>query len=131
MTHTLPFRRLPLALLPLVAAAVAACGGTPTTPAATTASLTSIRAAVACASLAGMGIPIADIGLPSGGASVLAAVPVTDTDSAGSARDYCKVTGNIHPLDPAAAPIRFEVNLPASWNQRALQMGAAARMAPW
>ena len=123
MTYTLPFRRLPLALLPLVAAAVAACGGTPTTPAATTASLTSIRAAVACASLAGMGIPIADIGLPSGGASVLAAVPVTDTDSAGSARDYCKVTGNIHPLDPAAAPIRFEVNLPASWNQRALQMG--------
>ncbi|GGR17789.1 tannase/feruloyl esterase family alpha/beta hydrolase [Deinococcus ruber] len=39
------------------------------------------------------------------------------------ARSYCKATGSILSLDSAASPIRFEMNLPASWNQRALQFG--------
>jgi feruloyl esterase len=70
-----------------------------------------------------MNVPIASIGLPTSGATVSAATPVTDTDTAGAARSYCMVTGVIKPVDSAAAPIRFQVNLPASWNQRALQMG--------
>ncbi|WP_158067112.1 tannase/feruloyl esterase family alpha/beta hydrolase [Tersicoccus sp. Bi-70] len=35
----------------------------------------------------------------------------------------CRVLGDIHPVDPAAPPIKFEVNLPGNWNGRALQMG--------
>lgn len=121
---------MPATIVPAaVVLALTACGGnsaalnaaTPaTTPAVT---LAAIKPAVACATLAGMTIPIAAIGLPTGGATVLTAVPVTDTDTAGAARDYCKVTGNIVSVDAAASPIRFQVNLPASWNQRALQMG--------
>ena len=109
--------------LPSLALAAVGCGGTPTAPPATMATLASVKATTTCAALAGLNVPVAAIGLPTGGASVLAAVPVSDTDSAGVARDYCKVSGNIAPVDTAAAPIRFEVNLPASWNQRALQMG--------
>lgn len=81
------------------------------------------KAAPACAALAGMNIPASRIDLPTRGATVDAAVPTVDVDTAGAARDYCKVTGVIHPVDPNAAPIRFQVNLPARWNQRALQMG--------
>jgi hypothetical protein len=36
---------------------------------------------------------------------------------------YCKILGHILPVDPAAPPIRFEVNLPAQWNGRAVQYG--------
>jgi feruloyl esterase len=106
-------------------ATIAGCGSSSTNDAAAPADtqLANVKGAVSCASLAGMTVPVAAIGLPTSGATVSAAVPVTDTDSAGAARDYCKVTGTINPVDPNAAPIRFEVNLPASWNQRALQMG--------
>lgn len=85
--------------------------------------LTTVKAAVSCASLVGMTIPASAIGLPTTGAVVSAATAVTDTDPAAAARDYCKATGNILPVDPAASPIRFEVNLPTTWNQRALQFG--------
>lgn len=108
-----------------LAIVAAGCGGS-TSSAADTApasQLANVKAVATCASLAGTSIPVAAIGLPTGGAVVNAATAVTDTDSAGAARDYCKVTGVINPVDPAAAPIRFEVNLPGSWNQRALQMG--------
>ena len=36
---------------------------------------------------------------------------------------YCRVLGEIAPLDPAAPPIRFEVNLPEQWNGKAVQYG--------
>jgi len=36
---------------------------------------------------------------------------------------HCKVLGHIDPKDPAAPPIRFEVNLPVEWNGRSLQYG--------
>ena len=36
---------------------------------------------------------------------------------------FCKVLGHIAPRDPAAPPIKFEVNLPTDWNGRALQYG--------
>jgi feruloyl esterase len=81
------------------------------------------KAAPSCAGLAGMTIPATRIGLPTRGATVNAAVPTVDTDTAGAGRDYCKVTGVIHAVDPNAAPIRFQVNLPARWNERVLQMG--------
>jgi len=36
---------------------------------------------------------------------------------------FCKLLGHIAPTDPAAPPIRFEVNLPTTWNDRSLQYG--------
>ncbi|MES2262411.1 MAG: tannase/feruloyl esterase family alpha/beta hydrolase [Pseudomonadota bacterium] len=108
-----------------LAIAIAGCGGSSATTPQTLAEtvIGTVKPAAPCAGLAGMAIPVAAIGLPTSGATVNAAAPVTDTDASGAARDYCKVTGVINPVDPAAAPIRFEVNLPAAWNQRALQMG--------
>lgn len=34
---------------------------------------------------------------------------------------YYKLTGKIHPADPAAEPIGFQVNLPVHWNEKVLQ----------
>jgi feruloyl esterase len=36
---------------------------------------------------------------------------------------FCKLLGHIEPSDPAAPPVRFEVNLPLEWNGRSLQYG--------
>lgn len=108
--------------------ALAACGGdgdaaTAPPTVAPPVALQNIDQRVACASLLGLTVPISAIGLSTSGASILAAVDATDTDAAGKARSYCKVTGNIWAVDPTASPIRFQVNLPKSWNQRALQFG--------
>ncbi|MCX7255580.1 MAG: tannase/feruloyl esterase family alpha/beta hydrolase [Polaromonas sp.] len=116
-------RKIPaLMLSPLMAAALTACGGGDSATLTTTV-LASIAQQQTCASLVGLTIPATSIGLSTSGASVLAATDVTDTDAASASRDYCKVTGNIWPVDASASPIRFEVNLPKSWNQRALQFG--------
>jgi feruloyl esterase len=79
-----------------------------------------------CAVLAGRSIEPMLIGLPSGAASVtsaaiehLAASPAAPEPSVA----YCKVLGEITPRDPAAPPIRFEINLPESWNGKAVQYG--------
>src|SRR4051794_38984622 len=37
--------------------------------------------------------------------------------------EFCKVFGQIAPLDPNAPPIKFQVNLPIEWNGRSLQYG--------
>jgi hypothetical protein len=37
--------------------------------------------------------------------------------------EFCKVLGQIAPLDPNAPPIKFQVNLPVEWNGRSLQYG--------
>ena len=36
---------------------------------------------------------------------------------------FCKVLGAIAPVDPTAPVIRFQVNLPAAWNCKAVQYG--------
>lgn len=73
-----------------------------------------------CVSLIGKQIPASAIGLPSRGAVIAAAAPVPLPGVLG---DFCQVTGAIQAeslLDPA---ILFQVNLPANWNQKALQFG--------
>ena len=85
--------------------------------------LAQVKPLAACDTLTGVVIPVASIGLPTGGAVVSASKTVTDTDTAGIARSYCMVTGVIKSVDPTASPIRFQVNLPDSWNQRMLQFG--------
>jgi hypothetical protein len=79
-----------------------------------------------CAALAGRSIEPALIGLPSGPAGIASAaierLPVSPAATEPTVA-YCKVLGEIAPRDPAAPPIRFEVNLPEVWNGKAVQYG--------
>jgi hypothetical protein len=72
-----------------------------------------------CSNLNGMSISKSSIGLRNTGASIISATLTTD-DKQG---EFCKVLGSIHPVDPSAPAINFQVNLPSNWNQKALQMG--------
>jgi hypothetical protein len=81
---------------------------------------------VPCAALAGRSIEPTLMGLPSGPASVASAAVERMPASPAAAEPsvaYCKVLGEIAPRDPAAPPIRFEINLPESWNRKAVQYG--------
>ena len=117
-------RKTPICILPLLmAATLAACGGGSGDSKTTSSTLTPIVQQQSCASLVGLTIPAASIGLSTSGASVMIATDVSDTDTAGVSRNFCQVTGKIWPVDATASAIRFQVNLPKSWNQRALQFG--------
>lgn len=70
-----------------------------------------------CSSLGTVTISPQQIGLPTTGAKVTSAQWVADDGG------QCRVVGDILPVDPTAPPIQFQVNLPANWNGRALQMG--------
>jgi feruloyl esterase len=71
-----------------------------------------------CRSLRGIEIPASSLGLPTSGAHIKSAKLVHDHRG-----EYCKVLGAIRPVDTSAQAIRFEVNLPASWNHKAVQFG--------
>ncbi len=88
-----------------------------------------------CASLAAS-IDAARIGLPSSGATIDSATlmpasaiavaergPTPASQITPAAPEYCKVLGRIAPVDPAAPPIVFQVNLPTRWNGRSVQYG--------
>jgi feruloyl esterase len=79
--------------------------------------------ASACASLQGFSIPSSAIGLPTGGAVVQTAVGVAASEQGNLNGDFCKVIGVVKPRNPSSPNLEFEVNLPLSWNRRALQMG--------
>ena len=49
--------------------------------------------------------------LPTNGATINSAEEIT-----GQGADYVKVLGGIHPVNPAAPDIQFQVNLPTNWN---------------
>ncbi len=74
-----------------------------------------------CSSLKPVAIPAASLGLPTRGAHVTSAKLAKTGSSA-----FCKVLGEITSVDPAAQPIRFEVNLPLSWNGKAVHFGGAS-----
>ncbi len=80
----------------------------------------------ACAPLAARTVAPERIGLPSGRAAVTSAQWVEATPASGTAGAlpaHCRVLGRIDPVDPAAEPIQFQLNLPADWNRKALQYG--------
>jgi hypothetical protein len=84
-------------------------------------SLSSAHAAVmTCNDLRGYVIPSARIGMPSRGAEVQSAHPVK-----GAGGGYCRLLGQIASVTLPAQPNRFEVNLPETWNGKALQFGGA------
>ncbi len=81
-------------------------------------------AAVICAQVSDLVIPSASIGLPTTGGLVTSTTAVEPTGTGAAAIGaYCKVMGEINPVDPAAPKIKFQVNLPASWNRKAMAFG--------
>jgi len=117
----------------LLALALAACGGggggggadsasppsdgdAPTTPG-------NAVALVACDALAGRTIDASSIGVPSGAATVDTATPIAADAAGNTLGAYCQVRGSIAPLDASASVIHFAVNLPLSWNAKAIQFG--------
>src|SRR5262245_38750312 len=84
------------------------------------------QAAIPCAELINLKIPASDIGLPSGGVTIASAAMATvpaDPATPDVKRDYCQVLGAVLPVDPAAPPVYFQINLPAQWNGKAVQYG--------
>ena len=76
-----------------------------------------------CASLQGFSIPASSMGLPTSGASVETAAFVAALANGNINGDFCKVTGVVKPHNPSSQNLEFEVNLPATWNRRVVQMG--------
>ena len=74
-----------------------------------------------CTALRHKVIDAGEIALPTHGAIVRSARMVKTSSGA-----FCKVLGEIRSVDPTANPIRFEVNLPESWNHKAVQFGGGA-----
>jgi Tannase and feruloyl esterase len=81
-------------------------------------------AATGCAELKGLMIPSSDIALPTSGATVMdaALVPAAGTGVA-TVGEYCRVLGEIAPVDAQAPKIRFQVNLPVAWNGKTMMFG--------
>lgn len=112
---TLKLTTLAAALL-----ALSACGGNSDSPA----PLPPAQVAKTCIELNGLVIPAASIGLPTTGAVVTSTVlvPAAGTGVA-AVTEYCKVLGDINPVDVNAPKIKFQVNLPVNWNSKAMMFG--------
>lgn len=117
-------------LAAMASASLAACGGSSSSIVgqSTIPSAQVLRGT--CPALAGTTVPSSAIGLPSGNAVITSAtfVPaaaqaVANGTTTPATPDFCKVQGNIAPVDPAAQPINFQVNLPTAWNGKAVQYG--------
>ena len=81
-------------------------------------------APMSCAEINGMTIPAASIGLPTTGAVVTSTTTVAAAGTGATAvGEYCRVLGDINPVDPTAPKIKFQVNLPTTWNSRAMMFG--------
>jgi hypothetical protein len=79
---------------------------------------------VACADLNGMAVSASAIGLRTQGATVTSTAVVPAAGSGATAvGEYCKVLGSIQPVDSNAPKILFQLNLPASWNGKAMMFG--------
>jgi hypothetical protein len=90
------------------------------------------NASSACSTLKGLVISASSMGEPTTGAVVASATYKTavpdKVNSAGTAinqatPDYCELQITIKPVDPKAPNIYSQVNLPTTWNGKALQFG--------
>jgi hypothetical protein len=84
-------------------------------------------AAAACAALSGTGtgttkIDAAALTEPQP-LAVAASGPAPAARISPATPSFCRVLGHIDPTDPKAPPIRFELNLPLTWNGRSVQYG--------
>lgn len=76
--------------------------------------------AAKCEGLQSNTVAAGNITLPTSGAFIGNAVLVA---ASASAPEYCQVNAVIQPVDKTAPPITIQVNLPASWNQKAVHFG--------
>jgi len=114
----------PITIAVLAALGLAACGGSDNNDNDNNAVLPPTQAAMTCAQLAGMTIPASGIGLATTGATVTSATVVPAAGSGASAvGEYCRVLGDINPVDATAPKIKFQVNLPETWNRKAMMVG--------
>jgi feruloyl esterase len=104
-------------LCALAAAALTACGGGGDDPAPV------LSAQDACTALRGLALPASAIGLPTSGAVVQTATLVAADASGNTLGEYCAVKGLILPVSAAAPNMEFQVNLPSTWNDKAVQLG--------
>lgn len=79
-------------------------------------------AATRCPALTDRQIPASAFALPTGGATVSEAT-LLPADANTGVPAYCRVRGAIAAADSADPPILFQVNLPSTWNVKALQFG--------
>ena len=91
------------------------------TPTASTPTPAQLREA--CPDLSGTQIAASDIGLESGEATITESSLVAAVDGPPALPEYCKVLGSIAPIDQAAPPITFQLNLPLDWNGKSVQYG--------
>ena len=94
---------------------LAACGSDDATPVPDRAALQQ-----ACPTLAGKVVAATAIGLPSGAATVSQATLVA---AAGNLPEYCQLKGSIAARTAGADAIGFQLNLPTTWNEKALMVG--------
>jgi S-formylglutathione hydrolase FrmB len=113
----------------LIAAGLTACAFADTAPSAN-ASVPLLQPNIACADLTGVTLPASVIGLPTNGARVTAATLVAATPEVVGATsvthalpEHCQILGRIEPVDAAAPPILFQLNVPTRWNQKTIQVG--------
>jgi Tannase and feruloyl esterase len=79
---------------------------------------------LSCNQLASFTVPADLIGMPTNGASVTSAQMMPASGSGAQAvGEYCKVYGDIHPIDPNAPNITFQLHLPTVWNQKSMMFG--------
>jgi len=127
---TLPTRLGRVSCMALLATALSACGGGGDPVFVDTSALPLKTPLSSCATLAGTSVPASSIGLPTSGATItsatlVAAAPETvgATSVTRALPEYCRILGSIQPVDPAAPPINFQLNVPTEWNQKVLQVG--------
>lgn len=77
-----------------------------------------------CTELNTLTLPASAIGLPTNGARVISTELIAAAGTGPKAIGaYCKLVGEIKPVDPSAPAIRFQLDLPEQWNKRALMLG--------
>ena len=77
-----------------------------------------------CESFASVTVSAKSIQLPTNGAKVTSALTIgTSGASPQTVGSFCRVMVDIVPIDPAAPPIKMEINFPDAWNGKALMYG--------
>lgn len=103
---------------------LAACSGNDGTlkpaPAPTPTPTPAASFAQKCDALQSSAVTAANISLPTSGAHIGNAMIVAETPTA---PEYCQVNAAIQPVDKTAPPIIIQVNLPKTWNQKAVHFG--------
>jgi pimeloyl-ACP methyl ester carboxylesterase len=121
--HTTKKRILGAGLITVLFPAVLAVSGVYAQSDFSLRSVASLSASQACERLAGSLIPASAIGLPTSGAFITSTELISTNARDNNNGEFCKVIGNIHPVDYNAPDIEFEVNLPSTWNGKSLQFG--------